>query len=160
MSVAPGSAEGHGQQPGWPGQQPAGPTPPGGYPPPLPGWGPGAPGGPPVGYPPHTGYIPPVAGAPPKGFFAGLFDVGFTTFVTGAAVKFLYVVGMVVLALVYVAAVIGAFRTGPLVLGVITLVIGAFLALVILTIIRVVLEHAYAMIRMSEDIHHRRGAAT
>ncbi|MFC9534342.1 zinc-ribbon domain-containing protein [Streptomyces sp. NPDC056975] len=60
-------------------------------PPPY-GWAPSnfTPGSPPPGTPSSQG----------KGFFADLFDFGFTGFVTPKVVKFVYVVSMIVIALV------------------------------------------------------------
>lgn len=125
---------GYGQQPpqGWsgypqPGQQP------GGY----------APQGP-VGGPQGQARSP----------FAALFDFDFNTFATPAVVKILYVVGMVLIGLVYIGALIGGFAQGVGV-GLVTLVLGAVAALFYLIFFRVTLEFFYAVVRMSEDIHRK-----
>jgi hypothetical protein len=135
------------QQPPYPGgygQQP--PPSWGGYPPP-----PGQPG-----YGGPTGMGP--GGSPQtqaKGFFAALFDLGFNSFATPAVVKVLYIIGMVLLGLAYVGVVIAGFSQDAGV-GLLALIGGAIAALFYLTLFRITLEFYYAVVRMSEDIHHRR----
>ncbi|MGH3585074.1 MAG: DUF4282 domain-containing protein [Pseudonocardia sp.] len=130
------------QQPGQPGQQPP------------PAWGgyqqPGQPG---YGQPPTA----PVGGpqGQAKGAFGALFDFEFNTFATPAVVKILYIVGMVLLGLFYVVAVISAFMASALA-GVAALIGGALIGLFYLILFRVTLEFYYAIVRMSEDIHHKR----
>ncbi|TQM15587.1 DUF4282 domain-containing protein [Pseudonocardia kunmingensis] len=123
------------QQPGWggypqPGQQP------GGY-----GQAPTGPVGGPQGR----------AGSP----LAALFDFEFNSFATPAVVKILYIVGMVLLGLFYVGALIGGFTQG-VGIGLVVLVVGAVVLLFYLILFRVTLEFFYAIVRMSEDIHHKR----
>jgi hypothetical protein len=135
-----------GQQPPYPGAY--------GQQQPPPGWGP-PPGQPGYGGAP-TSFGP--TGSPQtqaKGFFTALFDFGFTSFATPSVVKVIYVVGMVILGLVYVVAVIAGFTqgVGP---GLLALIGGGIIALLYLTLFRITLEFYYAVIRMSEDIHHRR----
>lgn len=165
MTYDPGSSEDRGQQQpqqpqgGWPPQQPPGSTYPGGFPQqPPPGWAPNAPGpgaAPPPGYFPPGGMAPGQIGPQSKGFFAALFDVGFTAFITPTAVKVLYAMFMVLLALGYIFMVISSFATAGLVAGLITLLIGAVGALFALILFRVTLEFYFAVVRMSEDIHKR-----
>jgi hypothetical protein len=176
MSNEPGGLGEHnhpGQQ-GWPGaqqpQQPQGPQQhgqapqayPGGYgqetapgwaaypPPPMPPTGP-------AGYP-AAAMGPGPGGGPQahaKGFFAALFDFNFNYFATPGVVKVLYIIGMVVLGLLYVGILVGGFSVGvgP---GLLALIGGAILVLFYLALFRVTLEFYYAVVRMSEDIHHRR----
>jgi hypothetical protein len=132
---------GYGQQPqpGWggypqPGQQPGQQA--GGY-----GQQPTGPVGGPQGR----------AGSP----FSALFDFEFNTFATPAVVKILYIVGMVLLGLIYVGALIGGFTQG-VGIGLVVLVVGAVGVLFYLILFRVTLEFFYALVRMSEDIHHKR----
>src|SRR3990170_2426391 len=121
MSNDPGAPDeyqpGQQGQQGWQGgQQP--PPYPGGYgqqqqqPPPA--WG---------GYPQPGQQQPPGAFGPPPGQpggpqgqasspFAALFDFEFNTFATPVVVKILYIVGMVLLGLGYVAALISGFAQG------------------------------------------------
>ena len=152
---APGEYQ-PGQQ-GWqqPQQQP--PSYPGGFgqqqPPPA--WGgypqPGQPGG--FGAPPG----PPVGG--PQGQasspFAALFDFEFNTFATPAVVKILYIVGMVLLGLLYIGILISGFAQG-VGLGLVSLIGGGVAVLFYLIFFRVTLEFFYAVVRMSEDIHKRK----
>jgi len=156
MSYDP-SAGDSGQQ-GWQGgqQQPY----PGGYgqqPPPA-GYGPQGPGGPPPGYGgpggPGGGIEGP-GGTPPGGFFNALFDFNFNSFATPVVIKVLYILGTIAVGLGYVGAIIYGFSVG-IGTGLVALIIGALVALIYLILIRVTLEFYYAVVRMSEDIHHRR----
>jgi hypothetical protein len=145
-----------GQQ-GWSGAQQQPPYP-GGYgQQPPPGWGgypqPGQqPGG--FGGQPPTGPVPGPPGRTGSPFGA-LFDFDFNTFATPAVVKILYIVGMVLLGLAYIVALIGGFTQG-VGIGLAVLVVGAVFVLFYLILFRVTLEFFYAIVRMSEDIHHKR----
>lgn len=178
MSQDPGSPENQGQQPQQP-HDPAGswqdqPTqynapqdwghqaqqPPAG----APGYGPpaGPPpgyGGPPPGYggPGGPGGPGPSSGMPPaKNFFGALFDFDFNFFATPVVVKVLYIIGMVVIGLGWLAAIVTGFIGNGALGGILALVLGAVVALFYLILFRVTLEFYYAVVRMSEDIHHRR----
>jgi Domain of unknown function (DUF4282) len=130
--------------PGAFGQQPQQPTGWGGYPQPgQPVFGP--PPTPPVGSPHGHSASP----------FGALFDFDFNTFATPAVVKILYVVGMVLMGLLYIGMLIGGFATGVGV-GLVTLIVGAIIILFSLILFRVTLEFYYALVRMSEDIHHQK----
>lgn len=107
-------------------------------------------GGPPS-YPSPESQPP---GGKPKGVFASLFDFSFTSFVTPRIVKFVYVLATVALGLGYVAFVIVAFSQSAA-QGLLMLVLGAVAVLIYLAFIRMTLEFYYALVRMSEDIHHR-----
>jgi hypothetical protein len=154
MTNAPGNPGEYQPGPqGWPGA-PQQPPYPGGYgqhPPPA--WGgypqPGQPGG--YGPPPGP------AGGPQGPGGAGLsalVDVNFDTFGTHALVKILYIVGMVLLGLGYLAGLIAGFAggIGP---GLVALVIGTVGALFSLIFLRITLEYFRAVVRMSEDIHRK-----
>jgi hypothetical protein len=86
---------------------------------------------------------------------AALFDFNFDTFATPAVVKILYIIGMVLLGLVYIGVVISGFVQG-VGMGLLFLVGGAIALLFYLILFRITLEFYYAIVRMSEDIHHRR----
>ena len=142
-----------GQQPPYPGGY--GQQPPQGWGPP-PGQQPGY--GDPTAYGPGPGPGPGFGNGPQaqaKGFFSALFDFGFNHFATPAVVKILYVIGLVLIGLTYISAVISGFvvGVGP---GLLALIIGAIIALFALALFRITLEFYYAVVRMSEDIHHRR----
>lgn len=126
---------------GGPAGYPGGPT--GAYPP----------GPPPGGYPGYPGGAtqPP----PPSNPLTALFDFGFNQFVTPYVVKFLYILLTVVLGIGYLFIVVAGFSEGVL-FGLLALVGGAVGFLIYLTLARVTLEFYYAVVRMSEDIHHRR----
>ena len=158
MTYDPGNPGDQPQPPGgqsWSGgQQP--PPYPGGYgQQPAQGWGPPpgqqAYGDPSGGYGPGGGLTPQ---AQAKGFFAALFDFRFNSFATPAVVKVIYVVGLVLLGLVYIGFVITAF-TQSVGYGLLVLILGAIVALFYLTLFRITLEFYYAVVRMSEDIHKR-----
>lgn len=124
------------------------------YNPPPPGWS-----GPqpyPQGQQP-----PPGAGGPPPGwqppkmsFFGALFDFGFNHFVTPSIIRVLYILGLIGIALGYLFFVVVAFLASPA-QGILTLLLGAIAAIVYLAFLRMMLEFYVAVIRMSEDIHHR-----
>lgn len=97
----------------------------------------------------------PSAPPPPSNPLAALFDFGFNQFVTPYVVKFLYILLTVVLALGWLAVVVAGFSESIL-LGLLALIGGALAFLIYLILIRVTLEFYYAVVRMSEDIHHRR----
>jgi hypothetical protein len=105
----------------------------------------------------HPPYPQPESGHEPqtyKGFIGSLFDFTFSSFVTPKIVKFVYVLATVGLGLTYLAFVIGGFgRSAGL--GMLIVVLGAAVFIVYLAFIRMTLEFYYAIVRMSEDLHHR-----
>ncbi|MFC7656133.1 DUF4282 domain-containing protein [Pseudonocardia benzenivorans] len=92
---------------------------------------------------------------PGKNFLGALFDVEFNYFATPVVVKVLYIIGIVVIALGWLAAIVSGFLNSA-VAGIVAIVVGAVVALFYLILFRVTLEFFYAVVRMSEDIHHRR----
>ncbi|GAA2552305.1 DUF4282 domain-containing protein [Pseudonocardia hydrocarbonoxydans] len=129
---------------GWQGgQQPPYPPPPGGYGQQQPaGWGP-PPGGP--------------SGAPAqKSFFSALFDFTFDSFATPGLIRILYIIGTVLIVLGWLGYVVIGFSALGAAAGIGILIFGAIFALFAIALLRVSLEFYYAVVRMSEDIHHRR----
>jgi Domain of unknown function (DUF4282) len=152
--------------------------PPGGYGPPgAPPGGYGPPGGPPPGpggYGPPGGYTPPPQQppqyqapppqAPPpgsaasaalaKGFFAGLFDFTFETFVALKVIKVLYGLFLLGLALGILggfgAAIISIFR-GEILAGLGMLILLPIAAVVYLVMGRVYFELIIVMFKIAED---------
>jgi hypothetical protein len=104
--------------------------------------GPGVPGGGPQGQ--------------ATGLFEALFDFGFTRFLTPAAVKLLYIIGLVLLGLAYLTYVIVSFAGAGVGFGLITLIVGAIVVLFYLIVFRVFLEACYAAVRMFQDTRQRR----
>ena len=160
----------HGQQPypGGYGQQPQQPQQPeqpayGSYPPPptqtggygqaQPSWQQTAGQQRYPGYPAGTGGLPPQNESP--SFFGALFDFSFNSFATPVVIKVLYILGLVGIALGYVAVVISGFADSPLT-GLVALIGGAVVALFYVIFFRVFLEFYYAVVRMSEDIRAMR----
>jgi hypothetical protein len=148
MSYDPGPQGDRSQQPvgqGWPGGQQY----PGGYgqqqPPPSPGWG---------GQGPAGGPAP--IGPTERSGFSALFDFSFSSFATPSMIRLLYIVGSVLIGLGYIFYVIAAFAAVSAIVGLITLVVGAVVALFSMALLRVSLEFYFAVVRMSEDIHNRR----
>jgi hypothetical protein len=99
---------------------------------------------------------PPAPGGPGSGgtaqsFPGALFDFGFNTFATPVVIKVLYILSLVGIGLFYVFAVISGFLQDPLT-GLVTLVVGAVVALLSLIYTRVLLELLYAVVRMAEDV--------
>lgn len=132
--------------PGWSGPQQ---YPPGQQPPPGMGGPPAGMGGP----PPGVGGPPP--GQPPTmGFFRALFDFGFNHFVTPSIIKVIYILGLIGIALAYLFFVVSGFAADTAI-GIITLLFGPIVAILYLAFFRMMLEFYVAVIRMSEDIHHR-----
>jgi hypothetical protein len=142
----------------WPPRQPpaGGPPGPGATPPPAggppgpgatppPGWGPPPP--PDYGVP---GYAAAARGGP--GFFASLFDLSFTSFVTVKLVKVLYVLAMVVIGLISVLQLIGALIAGDAAFLVASLVVVPLVALLALVYTRVLLELVMVLFRIGEDV--------
>ncbi|MGC4962830.1 DUF4282 domain-containing protein [Gordonia sp. DT218] len=150
-------------------------TPPGGHTPP-PGYGSQPPGGG-YGTQPTGGYGPPAGGgygaqpaggfggypaAPPpgpgqassKGFFSALFDFGFNSFVTPALVKVVYILGTIVLAIGVIFFIIAGF-VESIGAGIAALILAPIIGLIYLAFLRVTLELYYAVVRLSEDVHHR-----
>jgi hypothetical protein len=121
------------------GQQPPPPPPTG------PPSGPGSPGAGPAGVP---------SGSDAKGFFAALFDLSFSTFVTPMIIKFVYVLAMVVLVLVWLFWLVAAFSQSAG-FGVAVLILGPIVLIIYLAFIRMTLEIYFAVVRMSEDINRR-----
>jgi hypothetical protein len=107
-----------------------------------------------------SGFDPPAATmrhsagrtADSKGFFASLFDVGFTSFVTPKVIKVLYVLviaGAVLSALFYTFI---AFKVNAA-LGILTLFVFAPLCtLIVLALWRITLEFFMVIFRISDDI--------
>ena len=115
-------------------------------------WSAALPGNPP-GYPAGLTGMPPQQEQP--SFFGALFDFGFNTFATPVVIKVLYILGLVAIALGYVAIVISGFADSPL-SGLVALIGGAVGALFYVIFFRVFLEFYYAVVRMSEDIRAMR----
>lgn len=112
---------------------------------------------PPPPTPPSSTPPPPSPGAPPpsrKGFFGALFDFSFETFITPMIVKVVYLIGTIVIGLVWLGFLVTGFATSAA-YGIVVLIIGPFVALIYLAMFRMTLEFYLALVRMSDDIHHR-----
>jgi len=89
-----------------------------------------------------------------SGFLPSLFDFSFTSFVTPKIVRFVYVLAAVWAVVLYVIVVISSF-TQSVSSGLIALVFGPLVAIIWLAIVRIGLEFAISIVRMSEDVHKR-----
>lgn len=97
-----------------------------------------------------------------SGLIKALFDFNFDTFITPKIVKIVYMVATVLVGLTVVGMIFSAFGMmadgGFLVfVGLIFLLAAPVLGLIYLAFIRMSLELYYALIRLSEDVHHGRG---
>jgi hypothetical protein len=105
-------------------------------------------------YPEGTGGPAPAGQPQAKGFFGALFDFSFSYFVTPSIIRVLYALGLIGIVLGYILFVVGAFFQSAA-QGVATLLLGLVIAFIYLALWRVMLEFFLAVVRMSEDIHHR-----
>jgi Domain of unknown function (DUF4282) len=105
-------------------------------------------------YPGGIGGPPPTRQPQAKRFVGALFDFSFNHFVTPAIIRALYVLGLIGIALTYLSFTIYSFSYSA-VEGLVTLLLGLVIALIYLAFWRVMLEFFLAVVRMSEDIHHR-----
>jgi hypothetical protein len=105
-------------------------------------------------YPGHMGGPPPSWQPATKGFFGALFDFSFSYFVTPTIIKILYVLGLIGIAMTYLVFIVVALNIGAF-QALVVLLLGGIIALVYLAFWRVTLEFFLAVVRMSEDIHHR-----
>lgn len=79
-----------------------------------------------------------------------LLDIGFNRFLTLSVIKVLYILGLALIALSWVAVVIGAFASGILA-GIGAMVVGAFVALLYMIFFRVWLELIVVIFRIGEN---------
>ncbi|MFJ9106266.1 DUF4282 domain-containing protein [Streptomyces sp. NPDC102405] len=104
---------------------------------------------------PNFGPPPPPPGAPSsrgKGFFADLFDFGFTDFITPKVVKFVYVVVTIIIALAWIFYIILGFSISAGA-GLLVLIFGPIIALLWLLVCRITLELAMVIFRIGADLH-------
>jgi hypothetical protein len=89
----------------------------------------------------------------PKGFFASLFDISFSSLITTKVIKVLYVISLIVIGVAAVFFIIAAFASSAAA-GVVTLVIIAPLfALLYVIYTRVILEFIIVVFRIAENTH-------
>lgn len=107
--------------------------------------------------PPSEPYGQPAPAASPsggKGFFGALFDFRFEHFITPIIVKVVYVLALAALLLGWLFFLVAAFSQSAAG-GVAVLLLGPVVLILYLAFIRMTLEFYLAIVRMSEDIHHR-----
>ncbi len=110
---------------------------------------------PPSGQPPQpSGQPQPPSASDAKGFFGALFDFSFSHFITPIIVKVVYVLATIALVLGWLVFLIAGFSQS-VGLGVVVLILGPIAVIIYLAFIRMTLEFYLAIVRMSEDIHHR-----
>jgi hypothetical protein len=120
-------------------------------------YGQGGPGGQPGQYPgPYSGpysqqgHRPTQNTVESRGFFASLFDLSFTSFVTIKFAKVIYIVLMAFIALGYVFWVFAGFADSALA-GMLFLLLGWIPGLITLILARVTMEFYIAMVRTSQN---------
>ncbi|WP_298747836.1 DUF4282 domain-containing protein [uncultured Serinicoccus sp.] len=101
----------------------------------------------------------PRGGLEPAGLKA-LFDYNFDTFITPSIVKIVYVIATVLVALLTIGLAISGLVTmfdggASIFFGLFLIVASPVIGLVYLAFVRMSLELYYAVIRLSEDVHHR-----
>ncbi|MEY9969336.1 putative RNA-binding Zn-ribbon protein involved in translation (DUF1610 family) [Streptacidiphilus sp. MAP12-16] len=84
-------------------------------------------------------------------FFAGLFDFGFTAFITPKAVKVVYVIIAILLALDWFAFLVVGFAYSAA-LGILVLTVGLVVALLWLVMYRILLEFVMMFFRIGTDV--------
>ena len=88
-----------------------------------------------------------------KGFLASLFDTSFSSLVTTKVIKLIYILSMLVIGLLALAFVVGAFRASAG-FGLLTLLVLAPVgSLIYLTYTRMFLEFVIALFRIMENTH-------
>jgi hypothetical protein len=85
-----------------------------------------------------------------KGFFASLFDMSFSSLVTTKVIKVLYVISLVVIGLVALFFVIGAFASSAAAGVVVLLIAAPLFALFYIVYTRVILEFIIVVFRIAE----------
>jgi hypothetical protein len=123
-------------------------------PPPYPddstyGYGPGRPT-PPSDYGTFQGGSTEPTRSQAKGFFNALFDLSFNNFVTLAFAKLIYVIALIIIAIIWLVAVIAAFSEG-IGQGLLAVVLGSIVALFYVVLVRVGLEFSVAMVRTAQN---------
>ena len=87
-----------------------------------------------------------------KNFFAKLFDLSFSEFVTPSVIKVVYILAMIGVVFLWLGFSIAAFQSG-VVAGIFVLfVLGPLYALFLLIITRITFEFYVAVIRIAEDV--------
>jgi len=89
--------------------------------------------------------------AEPKGFFASLFDLSFSSLITTKIIKVLYVLTLVGIGLGYVVFTISAFASDPAIGAIILFVVGPIVSLLYIVYARVFLEIVIALFRIMES---------
>jgi len=88
----------------------------------------------------------------PKGIFASLLDISFTSFITTKLVKLMYIISMVLIGLGALAMLIGGF-SGGIVSGLLGLIVVPVIAVLEVMTVRVLLELVVVMFRIAEDVN-------
>ncbi|GAB3810873.1 hypothetical protein GCM10028820_01150 [Tessaracoccus terricola] len=90
-----------------------------------------------------------------KGFFGALFDFSFSNFVTPKIIKLVYMIATVLIGLGLLIFLISALASGEAMVILLAIIAGPIVALIYLAIMRMTLEMYFAVVRLSEDVHHR-----
>lgn len=98
----------------------------------------------------ENGWTAPSTRAQSKGFFNALFDFSFTNFVTLSFAKFIYVIALIVIGIIWVVAVLAGFGQG-IGEGLLALILGSLVALFYVVLVRVGLEFSVAMVRTAQN---------
>lgn len=102
----------------------------------------------------ETPTTPPPEPAPassPKGFFARLFDIRFSSYITPTVVSILYVLGIIGVVIGYLSYVVLAFNVNAGFGILVLLILGPLFSLLAVIWLRVTLEFYLALVRLSGD---------
>ncbi len=94
----------------------------------------------------------PYGNAPSKSFFAKLFDLSFSEFVTPSVVKIVYILAMIGVGLLWLGLSIAAFQSSAVFGIFVLLILGPLYALFLLILTRITFEFYVAVIRIAEDV--------
>lgn len=116
----------------------------------------GQPPGAGYGQPPTAAALAPMPGPPPptekKGFFAGLFDFSFNTFVTPTLIKIIYGISLAAIALGSIALILSGFIGGGILGGLAAMVVVPILAFLYLLMARVYTESMVVLFKVAENL--------
>lgn len=85
----------------------------------------------------------------PRGFITSLFDLSFSDFITTKIVKFLYILGIIIAAIVSLTAIVSGFGLGAG-RGIITLILSPVIFLLMVIFYRIWLEMIIVIFRIAE----------
>jgi hypothetical protein len=105
----------------------------------------------------NAGPSPAAAFGVPSGFFASLFDMNFTKYITSSVIKFLYWLIVILVSLGSLGAIVTALASRGALAIIFTIIIVPIIWLIEIIFARVSLEIIMVIFRMSDDLSAIRG---